>query len=763
MNQETEEYVSYPLIKKDKIIRRLYQETIMGMASNKNTLVVLPTGLGKTIIAVMLSAFRLNKYPKQKIVMLAPTRPLVEQHYSFFKSVLDIPEEKIEILTGSITPRLRAVKWDDATVVMMTPQVLQNDLITSRYSLEDVSLIIFDEAHRAIGDYAYTFISEKYQEETHNRLVLGLTASPGGDESKIDEVIRNLDISHVEIRSDRSPDVSKYIQQVDVEWKKIDLPEKFLEIKRLLSKSLSGKLQILKKNNFLQSKSIKYVSRLDLLKTQGAIRLEIGKYQTPPSELFLSSAVCAASLRLSHSIELLETQGIISIDEFFNRTKAKSKKPGSSKAVQNLFYEKEIIQAIKLIKELREKGIEHPKSVEALKIIEEQLTKNMDSRILVFTQYRDTVSSLVKIFSKNAIINVEKFIGQANRDKDKGLSQKKQIELLKRFRNGELNLLVATQVAEEGLDIPECDLVIFYDSVPSGVRFIQRRGRTGRRTAGKVIVLIAKGTRDEAYYWSAIRKEKAMKKALKKINLGKNDAEKASKDQMSLDSFSRSKSFQKEDNEITIFVDHREQASSVVKNLARLGDKLNIKQLFVGDYVVSSDTVIERKEVKDFVDSIVDNRLFEQCLKLKENYENPIIVIEGETIFGLRNIHPLAINGAISSVVLGWKIPILMVKNSEETAMLIHSLARKEQIESKKPVKIRGKKKQDTLQNTQEFIIAGFPGINVTIARRLLEKFGSIEKIMTATLEELTSVEGLGKVKASNLKRIISSPYENID
>ncbi|MHA2407356.1 MAG: helicase-related protein, partial [Candidatus Ranarchaeia archaeon] len=648
MSTKNPKYVTHPLIKPKAVAVRLYQETIVGTASNQNTLVVLPTGLGKTIIAALVAAFRLEKHPSSKIIILAPTRPLVEQHMKVFQSILNIPKNQFEILTGSIPPRMRSIKWDEAQILCLTPQVLENDIITGRYSLDNVAMIVFDEAHRAVGNYAYTFIAEEYQKTANTPLIMGLTASPGSDESKIKEVAKNLYITNVEIRTDQSKDVRTYIQPVKVEYRKIRLPQYILQIKSLLEKSLNNKIGILKETGTLKQTHPRYVSRIDLLKCQGAIRLEIGKYKDPPTELFGAASACAAAIRISHAIELLETQGLHSLHEFFGRLEKSSKRSGVSKAVQRLLSEPNIVKSWAFTRQAISKGSEHPKTREAIKIVQKQLSQEPNSRILMFTQYRDTASHLVKSLSGKEKIRPELFIGQAKRDNTKGLTQKEQVELLDRFRDGDLNVLVATQVAEEGLDIPECDMVVFYDSVPSGVRYIQRRGRTGRRSAGKIIILIAQGTRDEAYYWSAIHKERAMKRMLTKSPTKPEIPlkEEIDESQTQLDSFQISNFIQTkqspESPNITIIVDNREFTSPVVKNLVRLGIKIEKAQLPVGDYIVSEDTVIERKKVEDFISSLLDGRLFNQCKALRESFPNPILLIEGETLLGIRNVTPQA-------------------------------------------------------------------------------------------------------------------------
>ena len=164
----------------------------------ENTLVVLPTGLGKTIIALILVAKQLKK-ENNKILFLAPTKPLVIQHAQFLKKLLTVNQDIITIFTGEISPEKRKKLWNQSRIIVSTPQVIENDLLTKRLDLKEVSLIVFDECHHAVGEYAYVFVSEMYQKQREDRLVFGITASPGNDISKILEVCRNLDITNIEI------------------------------------------------------------------------------------------------------------------------------------------------------------------------------------------------------------------------------------------------------------------------------------------------------------------------------------------------------------------------------------------------------------------------------------------------------------------------------------------------------------------------------------------------------------------------------------
>jgi Fanconi anemia group M protein len=190
------------LLRTDLIQPREYQLKIAETASTKNTLVVLPTGTGKTIISLLVGVQRLEKYPDSKILIASPTRPLSAQHKKTFENFTRINPEEIVLITGRINPEKRKEMYKKARVIAATPQCIQNDLKNGRLTLENFSFITFDESHRAVKDYAYTYVARKYMEQAKNPLILALTASPGGSFEKIEEIKKNLFIEAVEIRTE---------------------------------------------------------------------------------------------------------------------------------------------------------------------------------------------------------------------------------------------------------------------------------------------------------------------------------------------------------------------------------------------------------------------------------------------------------------------------------------------------------------------------------------------------------------------------------
>ncbi|MCX6748074.1 MAG: DEAD/DEAH box helicase family protein [Candidatus Pacearchaeota archaeon] len=173
---------------------RKYQEEIFSSCKDKNCLVVLPTGLGKTLISLMLTIDRMTKFPDEKILFLAPTRPLAEQHLKYFKKNLPELFATMELFTGKTQADARKELWQNAEIIFSTPQCIENDLENQLYSLKDVSLLVIDECHRCLKNYAYTKVAQTYNSQAKHPRLLGLTASPGHEKEKINKILENMNI-----------------------------------------------------------------------------------------------------------------------------------------------------------------------------------------------------------------------------------------------------------------------------------------------------------------------------------------------------------------------------------------------------------------------------------------------------------------------------------------------------------------------------------------------------------------------------------------
>ncbi|NUB90045.1 DEAD/DEAH box helicase [Haloterrigena sp. SYSU A121-1] len=499
--------IEHPLLEPDFLERRLYQLKLAGTAANHHTLVCLPTGLGKTTVSLLVTARRLEEVGG-KSLMLAPTKPLVQQHADFYREALQIPDEEIVVFTGDVSPDDRAATWEEATVVMATPQVIENDLVGSRISLADVTHITFDECHRATGDYAYNYIAERYHADARDPLVTGMSASPGGDEEAILEVCENLGLQEVEVMTEEDADVDEFTHDTDVEWERIDLPEEVIEIRDALNEVIKERLEKLKELGVASSTQPDQ-SQKDLNRMRAELQKLINNDQ---SEGFEGMSIHAEIMKLRQAVTLIETQSVEAVRRYFDRQRNQARSSGASKASQRLVSDPRVREAMRKAESFDQL---HPKYRKTRMLLAETLGLEGGERVIVFTESRDTAEALTDFLSDS--FDAERFVGQGDREGSDGMTQTEQQEVLDQFRGGEFEVLVSTSVAEEGLDVPEVDLVLFYEPVPTAIRSIQRKGRTGRQSEGRVVVLMAEDTRDEAYFWISRRREKEMESELRDL------------------------------------------------------------------------------------------------------------------------------------------------------------------------------------------------------------------------------------------------------
>ncbi|MBS7614666.1 DEAD/DEAH box helicase family protein [Candidatus Bathyarchaeota archaeon] len=507
-------YLGHPLIWPETVEFRLYQKRIAEAASERNTLVILPTALGKTVISAIVAANVLYNYRDSKVLVMAPTRPLVSQHRNSFLRLLKLREKDIGLLTGKTPPEHRRLVWEgEARIVFSTPQVVRNDLMENRLSLEKYGLVVFDECHRAVKEYAYTEIAQLYVFQARYPLILGMTASPGSNLERVLEVCRNLYIEGVEYRSEEDPDVKPYIQSIEVEWKRVNLPKEYLDCRSQIRAMLDNRIKWLCNKGIIKRR-LEYVSRKSLIEAGNELRFMLEEsIEEERGKIFTAIVNQSIALTLFHMQELLETQGLHTLRAFLNKVELeKREKRSHAILVSDPEYWK--------LKTLVENSsTEHPKAELLKQLVKEQLEEKPSSRMLVFTQYRDTASHLVEELDVVSGVKADRFVGQASRLMDKGLTQEEQAERIRMLEGGELNVLVATSIAEEGLDIPAVDHVIFYEPIPSEIRYIQRRGRTGRKAPGKVTILAANESFDMIYLYASRRKTEIMRKIAENINL----------------------------------------------------------------------------------------------------------------------------------------------------------------------------------------------------------------------------------------------------
>jgi ERCC4-related helicase len=496
---------------------RSYQYGMAQSACDRNTLVILPTSLGKTIVALLVCADVLYKYRDMRVLVMAPTRPLVSQHMASFLTALKLLDEHTASVTGKTAPEYRSAVWNKRSIRLLfaTPEVVKNDLSERRLSLSDFRLVVFDEAHRAVKDYAYTSIATQYTQQSSNPVLLGLTASPGAERKRMQEVCDNLFIEKVEYRTENDPDVKHYVNPIDVKWEWFNLPEEYLYVMSLLRSVLDEKLKWLMQRGIITKNRIEWIFKRDLINAGDLLRYNLEltmEEQRGPIYIALSNQ--SAALSLMYCVELIGSQGSYSLRAFLDRAEQ-----GESKTQSFLSSDPRMLEAKALIAGIQK---EHPKIQRLLELVKQHLQfsasgpQESGPKVLIFTQYRDTARHIADILSKSGV-NSSRFVGQSKRQGDDGMKQEEQATVLESFRNGEFNVLVATSIAEEGLDIPEVDLVIFYEPIPSEIRYIQRKGRTGRKSAGSVIILASNDTVDRRYHLASQRRLEMMQKRLSNV------------------------------------------------------------------------------------------------------------------------------------------------------------------------------------------------------------------------------------------------------
>ena len=535
-------YFNHPLLVENSLLFREYQNIIVEKALYKNSLIVVPTSLGKTIITLLICIDILYNWKKSKILILAPTRPLVRQHLNLFKRFTKI-ENICFGLTGKISPDIRKTIWKSRSirVFFATPELVKNDLDNNLLEKDEFYLIVFDEAHRAVKNYSYTQISKKFYDNKDSKKIpmqLALSASPGSSKEKIQEICSNLYIEQTIIKSEDDKDVLPYIYNIDIEHKRFDIDTKHKEISSIIQSLIDDKIKWLIDNNLIKKKKVENVYRKDLLNLGNYLKTEITQTNNNKNFfLFAALKYQSMSMILLYCRDLIESQGSFSLKKFFdkfqndipNRTYLELLfDPNIQKIIEILkndkilFSHPKISNLISIVKNflyISKENVIIESPIPPIYVKDEENKFNLNQKkILIFSQYRDTLEVITNLLDEHGI-PCRGFYGQSNKKDQKGLDQDKQISILEDFKKGIFPVLVATSVAEEGLDIPNVDLVIFYEPVPSEIRFIQRKGRTGRFSDGKVVVLVANDSIDSKYLEIAQKKIVKMKHNLKDINL----------------------------------------------------------------------------------------------------------------------------------------------------------------------------------------------------------------------------------------------------
>lgn len=484
------EFIEMAYIRPRTIVKRAYQVNIFNAIKDRNALVVVPTGLGKTIIALMVIAHRI---PHGKVLFLAPTKPLCEQHHASLMELTTL--EDVYLITGEKTKKeKRRDVYRRAQAIVATPQTVANDL--DDIAMDAFSLVVFDEAHRAVGNYAYVPIAEECVRRGVQ--ILGLTASPRSDTARLKEVISHLGIEVIEVRTEDDPDVKPYLPQRTIRWKMIDMPP---EMKALAARIDAIKADFLIELNkyYKLPTSPKRVTKKMLIDAQKKLQQRLAK---GGKSLYGAVSVVSTLIKVYHLSDMLTSQGVEAAATYLAKIEKDTSK-AAKRLRKNAHY-----QAVK--RALAHTELHNPKLAFTREIVRQHFANKQDARVMVFAEYRDTIDVLHHELNSMPGVRAAKFIGQAKGSGD-GMSQDEQKRVIQAFRDGTYNVLISTSIGEEGIDIPATSLVLFYEPVPSAIRHIQRRGRTARGgLPGEVYILIMRGSRDEAYYWSSRRKEKKM-------------------------------------------------------------------------------------------------------------------------------------------------------------------------------------------------------------------------------------------------------------
>ncbi|XP_052437420.1 Fanconi anemia group M protein isoform X1 [Carassius gibelio] len=497
---------------------REYQLRISEAALLKNTLVCLPTGLGKTFIASVLMYNFYRWFPAGKIVFMAPTKPLVAQQIQACHGVMGIPQEHMAELTGSTAAQQRRELWRSKRVFFLTPQVMVNDLSRNSCPAAHVRCVVIDEAHKATGNHAYCQVIRELSNQTQQFRVLALSATPGGDVKAVQQVISNLLISHIELRSEDSPDVQTHVHQRSLEKIVVPPGETLAQYQTRYLQVLEKFTSRLTQMRLLNQRDLRSLTKYQIILSREQFRRNPPPHIQGPQQGVIEGdfSIC---ISLYHGYELLQQMGVRSLFLFIQNIFSG---PRESARVRNELQRSPVF--MDLYREMesmfttasRDPGepyvYSHPKLQKLDEVVLQHFetwTTSSDSkpsaevstRVMIFSSFRESVQEIAEMLSRHQpLLRVMTFMGQASAGKGvRGFTQKEQLEVVRRFREGGFNTLVSTCVGEEGLDIGEVDLIVCFDAQKSPIRLVQRMGRTGRRRQGRIVVILAEGREERTY------------------------------------------------------------------------------------------------------------------------------------------------------------------------------------------------------------------------------------------------------------------------
>ena len=492
------------MVREGVVEDREYQRRMVERALEANTLVVLPTALGKTVIAELVAAELLHRYPGCRVLFMAPTKPLALQHKESILRHLKLERDEVATVTGEMLDR--PMVWDDprVRVITATPQTVWNDYKRGLVRLEEFALLVFDECHRSRSRYAYTRLAGEYVRKCPYPLILALTASPGSEEEKVVEVVRNLWIEQIVWTTEEDEEVAKYIPGIKASWVRVALPVQYEAIRQVIKRMIETTLAKLRIDGLPVPEE---VNRKVLVGLMNRFRAEIEAGVKGPNMHYM--VLISAALSLYHALELIESQHVYSLRRYLEEIQDSELRSHRMVAGMPEFR--------RLVMMANECNVDHTKVNALLTVLMAQFAEKKDDRVLVFANIRSTAEVLVERLKERGY-RAALFVGKAEGKGGPRMTQEEQMRVLKAFREGAYNVLVATSIGEEGLDIPECGLVVFYEPAVSGIRYIQRTGRTGRRLPGKVVILVAEGTVDEYYFREGYRRARKMERILEQAS-----------------------------------------------------------------------------------------------------------------------------------------------------------------------------------------------------------------------------------------------------
>ncbi|KAI0361846.1 P-loop containing nucleoside triphosphate hydrolase protein [Trametes cingulata] len=491
----------YPLNKP----KRDYQYNIVKKCLFENTLVALPTGLGKTFIAGVVMLNYYNWFPEGKVVFVAPTKPLVAQQIDACHKTCGIPGSAAAELTGNVAKDKRINAWRTKRVFYATPQTFLNDLIHGHVDALDIALIVIDEAHRGTGDYAYAQVVRFMMQHNPHFRIMALTATPGSKPEAVQEIVDALHISHIEIRNESDPDLKKYLHTKHEHEHHIQMTEDIAVLRDMLAALMTPIIKKVQSVGFLKNGNVT-PTLLHPFRCQATIA-EMSKAKAPQFTI----GAAAQLGPLARAMGYLMENSIAMCYSYLKGIANGLDDTGSKKAIRKM---EGFTALMKEFDKQAARGFSmHPKMDTLRTLLIDHFAKELpddvdgpgaqqkQSRAMVFVSFRECVEEIVELLSKESpIIRPKPFIGQGtDKQGKKGYAQKEQLEVIEQFKAGRYNVLVSTSIGEEGLDIGEVDLIVCYDAQKTPIRMLQRIGRTGRKQSGSVHILLAQGR--EEHNW----------------------------------------------------------------------------------------------------------------------------------------------------------------------------------------------------------------------------------------------------------------------